>query len=299
MKPKVIFLIPIFLFPALVQSQDKTIQIDGIDIKYETVGMESREEGQPVVIFENGLATPKGIWHKILESDSELPPMFAYNRSGVADSELKIEEPTPKIVCNRLVNILEKLNIPPPYILVGHSFGGLYARYFAEYYPEKLAGLILVDPADFTETREDKREYYKVLGWDKERIDQEIRTQDSIRANRKVDPNSAAYWEGQVLDKERMNDFRNIRNNPLPDIPFHIITGGRFDMPERMRSKEFDEETVFRNKMKLRTARWMELVQTVDKGKFLYSSNSGHNVMLDDPELIISSIKMILLDLDD
>ena len=47
--------------------------------------------------------------------------------------------------------MLNQLEIKPPYILVGHSLGGLYVRGFANYYPELLAGLVIIDPADFTE----------------------------------------------------------------------------------------------------------------------------------------------------
>ncbi|HAA18575.1 MAG TPA: alpha/beta hydrolase, partial [Cytophagales bacterium] len=64
-------------------------------------------------------------------------------------------------VADRLVRILEYLEVEPPYLLVGHSLGGVYVRGFAVYYPEKLAGLVIVDPGDFTETLENRREYYR------------------------------------------------------------------------------------------------------------------------------------------
>lgn len=78
--------------------------------------------------------------------------------------------------------------------------------------------------------------------------------------------------------------------------PVHILTGGRFDMPERMRSKEFDEEAVFRVKMRNRVARWTDVIQSVDKGMLFYSGDAGHFVHYDDPELLISSVRIVLQD---
>jgi pimeloyl-ACP methyl ester carboxylesterase len=63
---------------------------------------------------------------------------------------------TIKNVADRLIKILEQLDLEPPYLLVGHSLGGVYVRGFAVYYPEMLAGLVIVDPGDFTETQQNK-----------------------------------------------------------------------------------------------------------------------------------------------
>lgn len=91
--------------------------------------------------------------------------------------------------------------------------------------------------------------------------------------------------------------FTHVKDSPLPKkLPVHIITGGRFDMPERMRSKEFDEEAVFRIKMRNRVARWTDVIQSVDKGMLFYSGDAGHFVHYDDPELVISSIRIVLQD---
>lgn len=61
-------------------------------------------------------------------------------------------------------------------------------------------------------------------------------------------------------------------------------------------SKEYDEEALFRSKMKHRIARWTDVVQSVDKGMLFYSGDAGHYVQWDDPELVIASIKIALQD---
>ena len=188
------------------------------------------------------------------------------------------------------------MNLEPPYILVGHSLGGLYVRGFAIFYPEMLAGLVIIDPADFTETHQNKRVYYDVLNWEDSRIDSLINSFIEKRNNRHKQAPASIRLEGQYLEEVRAREFREIRENPLPNVPVHIITGGRFDMPEKFRSNEYDDEALFRSKLKHRVARWTEVIQSVDKGMLFYSGDAGHFVQWDDPELVIASIRIVLHD---
>ena len=102
--------------------------------------------------------------------------------------------------------------------------------------------------------------------------------------------------EGEYLEEIRKREFEEITKSPLPNIPIHIITGGRFDKPEEFRSKDYDEEAVFRSKMKHRVSRWTDVVQSVEKGMLFYSGDAGHFVQWDDPELVISSVRIVIQD---
>ncbi|NET35427.1 MAG: alpha/beta hydrolase, partial [Cyanothece sp. SIO1E1] len=225
-----------------------------------------------------------------------LGPIITYDRPGVGQSEPVDEIPTIKNVADRLVRILEYLDLEPPYLLIGHSLGGVYVRGFAVYYPEMLAGLVIIDPGDFTETRQNKRDYYKVLGWNEQRIDQELANLLDEDKQRDESISPALQRERLVLRELRQTDFKEVSESPLPNIPVHILVGGRFDMPEHMRSKEYDSEALFRSKMKIRVARWTDVIQAVDHGMIMYSGDAGHFVHWDDPELAISSIKIALHD---
>lgn len=69
-------------------------------------------------------------------------------------------------------------------------------------------------------------------------------------------------------------------------------------MPVKNRSTAYDEEALFRSKMKHRTWRWTEVIQSVDKGMFFYSGDAGHFVHYEDPELLVSSVRIALQDHD-
>lgn len=275
-------------------SQKRFITVDSAKIWVNTIGIENRKEGQPTIVFESGLGTPMDNWDKVLSGVSELAPLVTYDRPGIGKSEPIDEMPTVQNVSNRLVRILNQLELEPPYILVGHSLGGLYVRGFPNYHPELLAGIVIIDPADFTETKDNIKDHYEVLNWKPEKVDSLIlHFIDKRKKGRKSVP-IAIQREGEILENLRENNFDEINKSKLPNIPVHILTGGRFDYPKKLHSKEYDEEALFRSKMNHRINRWTEFVNSVDKGMLFYSADAGHFVHYDNPELLISSIRIIL-----
>lgn len=289
-------LIFFLLSTIIAHSQQRYITVDSAEIWIETIGLDQRHEGQAVIIFESGHGTPMDNWDRVIEGVSDLAPIIRYDRPGVGQSETIDEIPSLKNVSDRLVRIVHHLNIEPPYILVGHSLGGLYVRGFAHYYPDLLAGLIIIDPADFTETHQNKKLYYEDTGWESHRVDSLIQSFIDRRNQRHAQSPPAIRREGQYLEEIRDREFDEIREQPLPNIPVHILTGGRFDKPLHLRSTVYDEEAVFRSKMRHRVQRWTDLIQSVDKGMMFYSGDAGHFVHYDDPELLISSVRIVLHD---
>jgi len=76
--------------------------------------------------------------------------VFRHNRPRIGDSENDSLPPETLHIVNSLRKMLLAKELNPPYLLVSHSFGGAYIRSFASLYPDEIAGLIFVDPIDFT-----------------------------------------------------------------------------------------------------------------------------------------------------
>lgn len=279
-------------------SQKRFITVDNTKICINTLGLENRQKDQPVIVFQSGMGTPMGNWDPILESVSKMAPLITYDRPGIGESDPIEEMPTIKNVSDRLIKILNHIKIDPPYVLVGHSLGGVYVRGFANYYPELLAGIVIIDPGDFTETQENKRQYFIDIGLKDSYIDSLFKKFDkeSIENKNKSTAPKSIQNEGTVLEDLRKSDFKEINNSALPNIPVHILTGGRYDTPVRLRRTEYNDSLLFRFKMQHRSSRWINVIQSVDKGMFFYSADAGHFVHRDDPELAISSIKIVLQD---
>ena len=102
--------------------------------------------GGPAVLFEAGIAATNLNWHHIQEKVSCFTATASYDRSGLGWSSPCRSQRTPGNISTELHTMLEMAGIKPPYILVGHSFGGLVMRRYAAIYPEDVAGVVLVDP---------------------------------------------------------------------------------------------------------------------------------------------------------
>ena len=102
--------------------------------------------GGPTVLFEAGIAATNLNWFHIQESVSRFTGTASYDRSGLGWSSPCRSARTPANIAVELHGLLQCGGIKPPYVLVGHSFGGLVMRRFALLYPGEVAGVVLVDP---------------------------------------------------------------------------------------------------------------------------------------------------------
>ena len=102
--------------------------------------------GGPTVLFEAGIAATNLNWFHVQEMVSRFAATASYDRGGLGWSSPCRSARTPRNLAVELHELLEGAGIKPPYILVGHSFGGLVMRRFALLYPEEVSSIVLVDP---------------------------------------------------------------------------------------------------------------------------------------------------------
>ena len=103
--------------------------------------------GGPVVVFENGLGGRLEWWSKIIPEISRKTTVYAYNRAGTGSSTLTARPRDGLQVIDELRQNLRERKLPPPYVLVSHSLGGLYVQLYMRRYPDEVGGLVLVDSA--------------------------------------------------------------------------------------------------------------------------------------------------------
>jgi pimeloyl-ACP methyl ester carboxylesterase len=101
--------------------------------------------GPRTVIFEAGLGDTLDVWRQVQAQVAGCTRTVAYNRAGYLGSDPASGPRDSATIVAELRAELRKRNIRPPYVLVGHSLGGLYMQYFARNFPRETAGLLLVD----------------------------------------------------------------------------------------------------------------------------------------------------------
>lgn len=115
------------------------------------------KDGNPTVILEQGLGGTSPAWALIQPEVAQVTRVCAYDRAGLGWSD-HAPKGTPrdgKEVASELHTLLQKANVAGPYVMVGHSFGGLYTLVFAHQYAKEVAGVILLDsshPDQWTST---------------------------------------------------------------------------------------------------------------------------------------------------
>ena len=102
--------------------------------------------GAPTVVFESGFAATSLNWMQVQDAVAEVGRTVAYDRGGLGWSGGSSSARTPRKIAEELRAMLREAGVESPYLLVGHSFGGLVMRRYALEYPEEVAGVVLVDP---------------------------------------------------------------------------------------------------------------------------------------------------------
>lgn len=114
--------------------------VDGRDVEVVEAGA-----GDVTVVFESGLGADWTPWDEVASEVADHARVFAYSRPGYGDSDPSPDPRNATRIVEDLRTLLAARGFAPPYVLVGHSFGGTYMELFAKAYPEEVVGLVLVD----------------------------------------------------------------------------------------------------------------------------------------------------------
>jgi pimeloyl-ACP methyl ester carboxylesterase len=120
-----------------------------IDIGGYRLHLHRMGSGSPAVVMDSGLGAISLLYELILPPIAEFTTAAAYDRAGYAWSDPAPAgvSRTSKQRMTELHTLLEKATIAPPYVLVGHSFGGINVMVYTDLYPDDVAGLVLIDPS--------------------------------------------------------------------------------------------------------------------------------------------------------
>ncbi|MBL0331098.1 MAG: alpha/beta hydrolase [Bacteroidetes bacterium] len=245
-----------------------------VEIKGKKQFYTAKGAGDPVVVFITGLGPTMDDFQKIQARVSKHTKTICYDRAGIGKSESFGNERNLENICNELNELIDKIGLNKQFILVGHSRGGLIARYFVSKYPERVCGLLLIDPA-IPELKWKKRE----LRTEKEKIEF-----DTFYNSFCYDSTNYSATIRNEFIHSFTTDSSFVYGKGFPtNIPITII--GSNKLTEAKYSKE--ETTIkvdFLNS-------YLKINSAI---KLILTSKSGHYIYDTEPKLVINEILAIV-----
>jgi pimeloyl-ACP methyl ester carboxylesterase len=239
------------------------LTLQKVDVGGHALSMLIGGEGSTTVIFEAGFGAGLTSWATVQSSTATFARTVSYDRAGLGQSEAGPKPRAAKQIAAELHTALQKAGIAPPYVLVGHSFGGIYVRVFADLYPKEVAGMVLIDPSQeaFNDWSRTHKEAQRAA------LDEQI----------------AKGPQGVRDENAELNaSFAQARAAKVPaGIPVILLTATKDDtMPAEVRKV------------------WVQMhedwIAKVSGGKHIVVENSGHFIQGEQPQVVIDAIKQVL-----
>ncbi len=250
--------------------------------------------GQPSVILDAGLGGSSLEWVKVQPKVAEFTEVCSYDRAGYGWSDRPRAPRTAENIVEELGNLLGYASVNGPYVLVGHSFGGLTARLFAHRHPQRTAGLVMVDAS-----HERLFERLDGAGLGKPVAPTGgqfvIANHESLPAGLPAEtrrvaralalgPDSvyALYGELRLL-RESARQVQ--RADTLPQVPLAVIARDGVQRAKTERGKK-----VARIWLELQK----DLAERTLESRLLVTRESSHHIHLDQPNLVVGAIRSVV-----
>ncbi|MBH5319468.1 alpha/beta fold hydrolase [Paenibacillus sp. GSMTC-2017] len=235
------------------------IRTDSGNVEYALSG-----KGTPAVVLINGGSGPIEGWFKVFNEIAEHTTVIAYNRLGIGRSDKPTRPQHGDAILGSLRQLLKELNIKPPYILVGHSLGGLYANLYARQYRNEISGVVLLDASHPLDVAINKTQGLFVRS-----INRGFKLFDSLFPSRK--------WNETGFVEDTVHQIAEA--GPFPNIPLFVVSGGK--KPPMM------PDPIFR----IRKDNQLDFVRLSSKSKHIIAYNSGHFPQLTEPAIVVQAVQ--------
>jgi pimeloyl-ACP methyl ester carboxylesterase len=293
----------------------KMIDVGGYKLHINDMGTSG-----PTVILDAGIGCNSLDWALVQPEIAKFTRVCSIDRAGSAWSESSSRPRTSEVIVEEMHSLLKNGNIPSPYILVGHSFGGLNCQLYANKYPDEVAGIVLVDSAHEDQVQR--------LPQDSNNAQEALLKQKTLllilsrlgvvrllhklpQAKKQVEvfpENIRTLYFSQKLQtkhlktvleetdnlRESLNQLKQAENK-LKNKPLIVISAGKAPTPQEVGlSKEVTEKF---------TAAWDELQKDLasksTKSRHIIAQNSNHMIPQHQPKVIIDAVRDMMHEIND
>jgi pimeloyl-ACP methyl ester carboxylesterase len=266
-------------------------------------------EGRPSVIFDSGAGGIGLGWELIRPAIAKVTRVVTYDRAGLGWSDPSSKPRRADVMAEELHTLLHNAQIEGKYILVGHSLGGPVARQFAAKYPDEVAGLVMVDSAHEQQMKHFPGAVVKMANSMKGMMglmkligklgifalkpglisigDHGKLPKDLAAQMQGVMAASNSHAEALIAESESVYAVQTQPVSRLGDLPLTVISHGKLDadaVPASLGPQVRNDYEAAWQKLQVEITSWSS------RGRRLVAEGSGHNIIFDQPELVIQSI---------
>jgi pimeloyl-ACP methyl ester carboxylesterase len=279
----------------------RLVDVGGYRLKINCTG-----SGSPAVILESGLGDVLPEWQPVQLKISSFTRVCSYDRAGYGESDAGPLPRTSLQIARELHTALQNAGERPPYILVGHSFGGYNVRVFNGKFPDEVVGIVLADS-----TQEDQYELLP-LAWRRFGVEQLSRWQGQaemmppqitfgiarLRFRKKLGPDGYLILQSKYLNA-RASELKEIRTSAeqarasgtLGNKPLVVLTGTQQD--EALRGALSPADFTRFQELWVGTLQ-PRLAKLSNRGKQVILPDVGHDIPTQRPEAIVDAVHQIL-----
>jgi pimeloyl-ACP methyl ester carboxylesterase len=248
--------------------------------------------GSPTVVFDSGLGGSSLDWTLVQPEVASFTRACAYDRAGYAWSD---QGPLPRDsenIVRDLEQLLGNASVAAPYVLVGHSLGGLIVQHFARQYPQRVAGMVLVDA-----THEDQfrrlREAVVPFGQTRRSLvvmDGANRVPEGLPEDiRLLAGGFGARSKSIIVVRSELSFLHGAaplaESGALPDVPLVVISHRMLTPAASPREGQWEKM-------------WMEmqldLAARTRQSRHVIASTSDHYVHIREPAIIIDAVRGVV-----
>jgi pimeloyl-ACP methyl ester carboxylesterase len=295
-----------------------------VDIGGQRLHVNCTGHGSPTVLLENGTGDFSVIWALVQPGVAAFARVCSYDRGGYAWSEPGTHPRTFAQLGLELHTALSELRVGPPYVLVGQSYGGLVVRGFARAYRAEVVGMVLVDavhedqqvvyggqPHRIRDSARGRRFPAPHITLDRDLVSQAQARASLAASDQPLEPplhrlpaSAQRVWQwaqaqplvGLAQDAEtdwspeelaRLHDERVGHRATLGDLPLFVLARTAGGYPDGMTVSATDLERERRDLQ-------LDLSRLSTRGQLVYAPHSGHNIHIEDPDLVVQAIRDVV-----
>jgi pimeloyl-ACP methyl ester carboxylesterase len=263
-------------------------------------------QGSPTIILAAGTADFSVTWAYVQPEIAKLTRVCSYDRAGVGWSEPSPHPRTANKTVEELHTLLVNAKVQGPYVLVGHSLGGMHMRVVAHNYPDEVVGLIQVDSLhedqpihdpEYTKSNQNSAGQFRMFA---------LLNSTGIMAlapqsipNLGLPDDAYAQWQASLAttgyfkttlaeinaQEESCAEVRAMKITSFGNMPLIVLSAGR---PETIASLS---DVGNQQRWEVWQALQSELAALSSEGKQIIAEQSGHMIQLDQPDLVVEAIR--------